>query len=863
MSLRYPWIILALAIGGASVALFTENSAKKIGAPQKHHSQVPGDGLVPRAPNPWFYAKRAFPQGEIPQELWREAQLQDAALRAEAGGRDLTEWELEGPTNIGGRITCMAVDPRNDDVVYAGAAEGGVLRSMDAGQHWTPLFDDQSSLSIGAIALDPGDPDRIFVGTGEVNPGGGSVAYGGTGLFRSEDQGASWTPLGLEESGSIGRIVVDPGNPNRIFVAATGHHWQASQERGVYRSTDGGQSWERVLFTADDTGCIDLIQRADDPQVLVAAMWQHLRQPTQYSYGGSRCAVYRSSDGGDNWTLLGGGLPTPSSQSGRIGLAICRSQPNVMCAVYADKTGYFDGLYRSTDGGLNWTRTNDGSLSGVFASYGWWFGNVRIHPENPDRIFVLGLTFARSINGGASYSDASGSMHVDHHGLAFGSGASPVMYEGNDGGVYRSTNGGSIWSKLPELPISQIYKFALDANNAQALYAGLQDNGTCRTTTGALNDWTNIYGGDGFEPLVHPNSSNRIWAMYQYGGLGYSSNGGSSFSGATSGLSGRTNWNCPFVQDPTNADRRYFGTDKVHRSASNTSWTAISGDLTGGTSGGSGQVSGTLTTIAVSPLDGDLIWAGSDDGVVSVTQNGGGSWSDVSAGLPLRWITSVSCDPNDRDTAYVTVSGFRWTEAMSHVYRTTNLGATWTPIDGNLPEAPVNDLIADPDMSGRYFLATDLGVYLSEDAGANWSPLGSGLPGVVVNQLRLDQDGRRLYAGSYGRSIWSIDIDEATSVEPPQVFRRGRVLPAYPNPSDSGTWIAWELTEAVDLEVELFTVSGRKVWSKRVEDGAAGPGRVFWNACDSRGKPIASGLYLARVRSGDAVLGSRTVTLRR
>ncbi len=859
MPARNAWPLALIAVFTLVVGFIILSPGGEVSAPKKHHSQVPGDGLIPKAPNPWFHAKRAYPQGEIPHEAWREAQLQAAALRAEAGDRDQAQWDLEGPTNIGGRITCMAVDPRDDDVVYAGAAEGGVLRSVDAGQHWTPLFDHMPSLSIGAMVLDPSNADRIYVGTGEVNPGGGSVAYGGTGLYRSDDQGATWISLGLEETGSIGRIVVDPSDPNRIFVAANGHHWQTSQERGVYRSTDGGDSWERVLFTADDTGCIDIIMRADNPDVLIAAMWQHLRQPTAYSYGGSNCAVYRSTDGGDNWSLLGGGLPTPNSQSGRIGLAVCESQPNYMCVIYADKTGYFDGLYRSSNGGDSWTRTNDGSLSGVFASYGWWFGNVRINPANPDHIYVLGLDFARSTNGGSSYSYV-GSMHVDHHGLAFGSGASPVMYEGNDGGVYRSTNG-STWIKLPDLPISQIYKFALDANNSNALFAGLQDNGTCRTTSGQLDDWNMIYGGDGFGPLVHPNSSSRVWAQYQYGGLGYSSNGGGSFSGATSGLSGRFNWNCPLVQDPTNADRRYFGTDKVHRSTSNTSWTAISGDLTGGTSGGSGQVRGTLFSIAVSPLDGDVIWSGSDDGVVSVTENGGGSWADVSGLLPDRWITSIHCDPNDRDTAYVTLSGFRWAEDMAHVYRTTNLGATWTPVDGNLPDAPANSLIADPDNPGRWFVGTDLGVYVTESAGASWSVLGAGLPGVVVNQLKLDQANRRLYAGSYGRSIWSIDIDQVTSAPPPQ-FLRGRVLPVYPNPSADGSWIAWELDRSADLEVELFTVSGRKVWSKHMS-GGEGPGRVFWNACDSQGNPLASGLYLARVRMGDEVLGSKTVTLRR
>ena len=414
--------------------------------PAKTHSLAEGDGLPPKAPNPWFYLERAWPQGRIPTEAWREAQIEARLLDEEAESSDRAAWQPAGPTNVGGRLTCMAVDPRDANTVYAGAAEGGVLRSRDGGQHWTPLFDAMPCLSIGAIALDPSNPDRLYVGTGEVNPGGGSVAYGGTGLYVSGDQGDSWSSLGLEETGSIGRIAVDPADPDRLFVAATGKLWETGPDRGVYRSLDGGSSWQLVLFVAEDAGCVDLVQRPDDPDVLFAAIWQRLRQPEAYDYGGPHCAIWKTSDGGETWNIVGGGLPTPGGDGGRIGLSLCLAQPDVICAVYADRTGYFDGLYRSVNGGASWSRTNDGALSSVFASYGWWFGNVRVHPVDPLRIFVLGLDFYRSTSGGSSWSETSGGMHVDHHGLAFGPGASPVIYNGIDGGGYRSSNGGSSWA---------------------------------------------------------------------------------------------------------------------------------------------------------------------------------------------------------------------------------------------------------------------------------------------------------------------------------------------------------------------------------------------------------------------------------
>ncbi len=732
-------------------------------AAKSRYSQVRGDGLPPRVPNPWFFLERAFPLGEIPREQWRLAQAQAAALKA-IESPFATTWTPEGPTNIGGRITSIAVHPRNDNIVYAGAAEGGVLRSTDAGHTWTPLFDDQPSLSIGAVAIDPVNPDVVYAGTGEVNPGGGSVAYGGAGLFRSTDQGDTWQLVGLEDSGAIGRIRIDPTDPDRIFVAAMGYLWETNPQRGVYRTTNGGTTWQRVLFVNDKTGCVDLIMRPDDPDVLYAAMWERLRQPEFFDYGGPGCAVYRTPDGGDTWTQVAGGLPTPDSNSGRIGLSLCAAQPDVMHVVYADRTGFFDGLYRSTDGGFTWSQTNDGALASVFASYGWWFGNVRTHPVDPDTIFVLGLDFYRSTNGGASYNETSDNMHVDHHGMGFGPGPNPVMYEGNDGGVYQSTNGGSMWTKLVGLPVTQAYRIALDAGNPDARYLGAQDNGTNRTLTGNADDWEWIFGGDGFQALVHPTNSNRIWTQNQYGNVVYSNDGGGSRSGATDGIGGsdRHNWNSPLIQDPTDDDRRYFGTDKVYRSLGATNWIPISPDLTGGPlSGNSGQVNGTLTTLAVSPLDGSVLWAGSDDGFVHVSTDDGFVWTDVSADLPVRWVTSVRTDPFSADTAYVTISGFRWAGPLPHVYRTTDLGANWDAIAGNLPEAPANDFLADPIQPGHYYVATDVGVYETINGGVSWSALGEGLPNVVVTSLAYHAANRKLFAGTYGRSVFSISTATA------------------------------------------------------------------------------------------------------
>ncbi len=835
--------------------------------PQKIRSRAQGDGLPPKAPNPWFFLERAYPHGEIPLGQWQQAQIQATQLRAQASREEM--WEPAGPTNIGGRVTDVAVHPTDDDIVYVGAAEGGVLRSTNGGQNWTPLCDDLPSLSVGALAIDPSNPDVIYLGTGEVNPGGGSVAYGGLGMFRSADGGDSWESIGLENSGSIGRIRVDPLDPDRIFVAATGHLWTAGPDRGVYRTTNGGASWEQVLFVNDSTGCVDLIMRPDNPDVLYAAAWERIRRPEYYRYGGSGCAVYRSTNGGDSWQVVGGGLPSPNSNDGRIGLSLCAAQPDVMHVVYADRIGYFDGLYRSTDGGYSWSQTNDGALSNVFASYGWWFGNCRTHPVNPNTIFVLGLDFYRSTNGGSSWSEVSGGMHVDHHGLEFGPGSSPVIYNGNDGGVYRSTNGGSAWTKSPNMPITQIYRVALDAGNPNALYCGTQDNGTNRTLTGSLNDWVPIFWGDGFQPLVHPTNSNRIWAEYQYGNLYYSSNGGSSWNWALNGVSGsdRFNWNSPLAQDPTDPDQRYFGTQRLYRSTGTTSWTSISPDLTGGQhQGNSGQVDGILTTIGPSPIDGDVIWTGSDDGYVQVTENGGGSWSNVSAGLPDRWVTSVRPSPHVRETAYVTISGFRWGESLPRVYRTDDLGASWTPIAGNLPDAPVNEILIDPLSANHLVVATDVGVFRTWNGGAVWEALGADLPNVVVTCLAFEAASRRLYAGTYGRSFFACTLEtmsDAPAQPDTSPLARSLLLSPRPNPAVHETHLQWSLPEAGTVQVDIYSATGRRVWSSDDRAASAGEGGLRWEGVDQHGRRLGSGAYFARLMVDGVEKGKTTILLQR
>lgn len=808
-----------------------------------------------KIPNDWFINQRAFPQGQVDYNLYRAALNQARELQADAQNRD-EAWVLAGPTNIGGRITDVEMVPANFDTIYAGAASGGVFKSVDGGQNWQPIFDDALSLSVGDIALDPADSRTIYVGTGEVNAGGGSLTYGGFGLYRSTDGGQEWQHLGLEDTRYIARVAVDPDDSERIYVAAMGKLFAPNSERGLYRTTDGGQSWENVLFVSDSTGCVDVVVHPHDSRTIYAAMWERIRRPDRRSYGGVTCGLYRSTDSGDTWQELTNGLPHQSTQVGRIGLAIARSNPDVLYAIYADNIGWFDGVYRTTDGGDSWARTNDSVLSDIYSSFGWWFGNIRVDPQDPDVAYAMGLDIYKTTNAGQSWFYASGNIHVDQHGLYVHPLSPNFVVAGNDGGIYISQNGGNTWVKSPNLPITQFYTCEIDAQMPQRLYGGTQDNGTNRTLTGQLDDWQHIYWGDGFYVLVDPTDNNYVYAEYQYGNLARSTDGGYSFYPATNGInpSDRNNWNSPVAFDPSNPSTLYFGTHRVYKSTNRAvSWSPISPDLTDGPPDGN-LVYSTVTTIAVSSTDGGVIYAGTDDGHVWVTTNGGGEWSDISTDLPQRWITRVAVDPTDAAIAYVTLSGYRQDIYLPHIFRTTDFGVSWQDISGNLPEAPLNDVIVDPIFEQTLYVASDVGVYATQNPGDDWFYLGTDLPNVPVTDLDVHESTHTLVAGTYGRSMYKIDLAQALAVEDEPVSDKisgVRLLPPYPNPFNPATVIAFDLPTSQVVTLRIFNTAGQRVATVLEEYRTAGHHEIRWDAGQ-----LSSGTYVIQL---ETQAGIRTV----
>ena len=754
-----------------------------------------------------MFMQRAFPSGEIKSGAYKEAAIWRREMeqnRSAAGSSSI--WEFSGPLNIGGRITDIEIPNGDATTYYVGAASGGIFKTTNAGTTWQPVFDDQTMLAIGDIEISKSNNDLIVVGTGEVNAGGGSLAYDGDGVYRSDDAGITWESKGLTEVGSIGKVIIDPADDDVIFVGAMGPLFRNDTNRGVYRSIDGGDTWEQVLFIAENTGIIDMVIHPTNSNIVYAAAWQRERSVDNRTYGGANSGIYRSTDGGDTWNELTNGLPTAATQKGRISIDIAQSNPDVLYASYATALGSIQGNYRSADGGDTWTTVNSSQLTNV--GFHWWFRGLFVDPTDENILFHVGFDVERSTDGGMNWQPAFSNVHVDQHALAFNSITSNEVLLGNDGGLYVSANNGATSQQDLNLPITQFYRFYVDPQNENKIYGGSQDNSTMRTTTGGLSDWTIINGGDGFQPLVRDDNTNVIYALSQRGGLVRSTNDAASFNVILSGVdpNDRNNWDSPIALDPANNDIVYFGTQRLYQSINTgTNWTAISPDLTNG-SGAGNLTFGTLTSIEVSPQDSDIIYTGADDGNVYRTLDGGATWENISTSLPDRWVTRVQSDPQDATIVYATFSGYRFGEDTGHVYRSTNNGDTWEDITNNLPDIPVNDL--ELDAFGNLFLGTDIGVLASANDGNSWEPFGENLPSVVVNDLHYDANSGFLFAGTYGRSSYKIDVsDNVLAVDD---FALSEItLALIPNPAIDRVTITY--TGTAENEVTLYDQLGRKL----------------------------------------------------
>lgn len=810
-------------------------------------------------PNEWAYIKKTYPHYIADADVYIKAIEQAKQLKRETLSKRLSkglravQWEFAGPTNIGGRVVDLEFDPNNPSIIYAGFSTGGIFKSFDGGNSWQPIFDDQAVLTIGDIAIDPNNTNIIFVGTGEAN--GGHNNFPGGGVFKSTDAGSTWIFLGLEGTTSIGRIVINPQNSNILYLASVGSYFAPNPERGIYKSTDAGLTWDHSLFISDTTGFVDLIIDPNNPDRLMATAWERVRRPNASHLFGPSSGIYKTTDGGNNWNkITAAPLPNPNTTNvGRIGLANYQNDPNIVYALFTDGANIIS-LYRSNDFGVSWSDVDtDNELSSGTAGFSWYFGQVRVHPTNPNLVYVMDVAFMRSTDGGNTWPIIYGyggpsELHVDHHAMAFNPIDPNFIINGNDGGINISTNGGQTFSQPKNIPATQFYEIGLDYNNPEKLYGGTQDNGTNRTPDGSVDNWENIWGGDGFYVVVDYNNSNIIYAESQNGGLVKSTDGGFGWSDGTNGINGSepTNWSTPVVMDPNSSNILYYGTHSLYRTTNSAvSWTKISPQLTDWVTG---RRLGTITTIAAAPTNSNVIFVGTDDAHVWVSSNNGANWIDVSAGLPERWVTRVVVDPSDENIVYVTFSGLKWRDPQPHVYRSTNKGTEWVDISSNLPDAPVNAFAVDNNFSNRLYLGSDVGMYVSFDSGQSWAVLGEGLPILPIGDIKIHPTENFLVAGTYGRSMYKIDLNLVTDVvnDQPQIVNEFLLSQNYPNPFNPTTKISWQSPVSGNQTIKIYDIAGKEVATLISEYRLSGKNEVEFDASN-----LSSGIYFYKLTAGN------------
>jgi photosystem II stability/assembly factor-like uncharacterized protein len=813
----------------------TNSSSKRIAREEDEGSEGLHEKEEGAVDNDWFMLQRVYPHDDINPALYESARQNFRRTLLRKTSASAAPWVSIGPTNVGGRVTAIALDPTNANIIYAGAAGGGVWKSIDGGVNWKNIFSESSS--IGSLVLSPENSQIVYVGTGEGNPGGVAI-YPGNGVWRSTDGGQTWINIGLTNSGQIGKLAIHPSSPNRIFAAVLGRYRSRTQDRGIYRSLDSGATWTRVLYLTDTTGACDVVIDPSNQNRIIAAMWDRYRPLTYSIVNGLNTGLWLSTDGGDHWTKATSGFPSNDSTLGRISLAFAPSQPGLVFALASNGLSVY-GIYKSIDGGNTWLQVSSGDPF-INESQVWYNNVIAVHPVNPAILFAGMTEMYESTDGGSTWNDVTFDMHVDDHAIEFFPAIPGRMVIGNDGGVFISTNTGGSWIKSYHLPVTQFYAGTVDYSNPKRYSGGTQDNGTPRTLTGSDSDWVNIFVGDGFYVLVDPNNSNRIYAEYQYGGLGYSTDGGSTFWDGTTGIdtTSRKNWETPIAMDPTTSTTLYTGTYLLYKTTNGMqSWKAISGDLTRGPNGRIG----TITTIDVARTNPNVVYVGTDDAKVSVTTNGGTTWTDVTGSLPLRWVTRVTVDPDSANVAYVTQSGYLEDSFSSHLNKTTDFGNSWTSIGGGLPVVPLNDIVVDPRYRGYLYVATDLGVQYTSDNGVTWNALGTGMPEVPVHDLALHPPTGKLIAFTHGRSAYTFDLSTITSVQQLRslAVKEFQLEQNYPNPFNPATNLRFTIPQAQAVTLKVYDVVGREVAT--LVNGPMQPGSysVQWN-----GAGVASGVYL-------------------
>ena len=824
-----------------------------------------------------------------------------------------------GPTIMSGRVVDIDVNPDIPSEFYVGYASGGVWHTTNNGTTFTPILDSSDTQNVGDIAVHW--PTRtIYVGTGENNASRSS--YAGIGILKSTDNGETWYNVGLMDAHHFAPILIDPDNPDVVTVGVTGHLYSPNEERGIYKTTDGGQTWKQTLFVDNMSGIIDLQVSPENYNVMYATSWTKDRKAWNFSGNGSNSGIYKSTDAGETWekvSVKGSGFPIGEGV-GRIGIAVFND--NVVYAVHdnqfrrpdddkkvkesgLDKNDFktmsnedflaledkklnaflktngfqekyraenvkqmvrsgnvkpidlakyledansmlFDTpvvgaeVYKSIDGGKNWKKTHNDYLDGIYFSYGYYFGHIHASPLDENAIYIYGVPIVKSKDGGKSWSSISAeNVHADHHALWINPKNPKHLIDGNDGGVNITYDDGENWIKNNSPSVGQFYAINVDNEKPYNVYGGLQDNGVWKGANNAQEDkswhqrgqypWEGIMGGDGMQIEIDSRNSNIVYTGYQFGNyfrLDLETDEQTYIQPKhTLGENPyRFNWQTPILLSPHNQDILYLGGNKLMRSMNQgTDWEAISDDLTKG--GKKGNVAyGTLTSISESPFQFGLIYTGSDDGVVSVTKNAGGSWTNITGNLPKDlWVSRVIASQHKKERVYVTLNGYRWDDFKVYIYMSDDYGQTWKDISGNIPTSPVNVIREDLLSEDLLYLGTDNGAYVSFDMGNSWEAFSNGVPNVAVHDIVIQPDAKDLLLGTHGRSIYKANIAPLQKINTDMKSKAITLFDVSPVQYSSrwgSSWSKWLDAYEPEIIIQFYSnSSGKKTIKILSEDG--------------------------------------------
>jgi photosystem II stability/assembly factor-like uncharacterized protein len=711
-----------------------------------------------------------------------------------------------GPAAGGGRVTAVEGVPGNPNVIYIGSCSGGVFKTVDSGVSWKAVFEKYPP-SIGAIAIAPSNPNLVWVGTGEGNPRNNVID--GHGIYFSPDAGASWRSMGLSDAGQISRILVDPGDPNTVYVAALGNVWKPNAERGVFRTTDGGQTWKKVLYVNEETGASDLVMQPGNSRVLLAGMWQFRRFPWEFVGGGPGSGLWKSTDGGTTWKKVEKDMP--EGPLGRISLAIAPSNGNHVYALIHAKKGI---LFESRDLGEKWEKVADTRLINVRP---WYFSVIAVSPADENKLYFGSFNLVTSIDGGKTFQTNNRRIHPDYHALWIDPKDPERILQGQDGGALMSTDGGKSWRAFENLPLGQFYQVGIGSDFPYTICGGLQDNnGWCGASHSLARggvtdaDWYVVVGGDGEWVVPAPSDPNIVYADSQNGNISrfdrktkLSRNIRPYLSGASemspAELKFRFNWTSPIAVSATDANEVYIGGNVVFKSTDGgLHWAPISPDLTRNdkmkqkASGGpvnldlsGAETYDTLLSLTISAVDPKVMWAGSDDGLVHLTKDGGNTWTNVSPRGAPEWtrVYQIDASPLEAGTAHLVFDAHMLGNRRPHVYRTTDFGATWTVIANGLPEDGTAYVVREnPNRKGFLVVGTDNGLHYSTDAGASWKKLPVEFPTVPVWDLKFVKGSHDLVVASHGRGMYVLDnitpIEEIDAAIQAKSFHLFSVPPA-------------------------------------------------------------------------------------